>query len=383
MLKSLRVPERLFRLAMWAVSIVFAWFLIQLGGKIVGELPGVDQAVTREQFMDSTQVARREHVRDSLVTVRRERDAARERAQLALTAASHAYEAQRQSFDNWIQTRRATTDPRQDPEVIARTRELDVLKSGEREAQAQVERIDADLVAINQRTNAVQLEESQAYTEANGRFERAQFWQQLRVFLIRLAITLPLLVFAGWLVARKRKDQYWPLWRGVVLFGLFAFFFELVPYLPSYGGYVRYGVGVIASAIAGVYVIRAMQRYLAKRAEVEQQTESERRQSLGYEEALRHMGAGVCPGCERAFATDGQGKPANFCVHCGMTLFDECGACTTRKNAFFHYCPACGAAAAGPQGHAPAGPTTPTVPPVAAPPGSPLGTGVTEPVSRG
>ena len=383
MLKSLRVPERLFRLAMWAVSIVFAWFLIQLGGKIVGELPGVDQAVTPEQFMDANQVARRRVVRDSLTAVRRERDAARERAQLALTAASHAYEAQRQSFDNWIQTRRATTDPRQDPEVIARTRELDVLKSGEREAQAQVERIDADLVAINQRTNAVQLEESQAYTEANGRFERAQFWQQLRVFLIRLAITLPLLVFAGWLVARKRKDQYWPLWRGVVLFGLFAFFFELVPYLPSYGGYVRYGVGVIASAIAGVYVIRAMQRYLAKRAEVEQQTESERRQSLGYEEALRHMGAGVCPGCERAFATDGQGKPANFCVHCGMTLFDECGACTTRKNAFFHYCPACGTAAAGPQGHAPAGPTTPTVPPVAAPPGSPLGTGVTETAGRG
>jgi len=85
-----------------------------------------------------------------------------------------------------------------------------------------------------------------------------------------------------------------------------------------------------------------MQRYVARRAEVERQTESERRRALPYEEAIKRISMGVCPGCERAIASTGSGAAANFCVHCGMTLFDECGSCHTRKNAFFHYCSACG-----------------------------------------
>src|SRR3954468_13484729 len=337
MLKALRVPERLFQIAMWLVSFVFAGFLIGLGGKIVGDLPGGKQDLSLEQFLDPAQVARNRFVQDSLGRLERSQTAARDRAQLRLTAAGNVYRNARQSFQAWIATRTATTDPAQDPEVLQRTRELDALKASEQSAQAEVDRLEGDLLLVSQAENQQRERYASLEEQARGRYERARFQQELRVFGIRLALTLPLLLVAAWLVLRKRKSQYWPLARGFVLFALFAFFVELVPYLPSYGGYVRYGVGVLASAIAGVYAIRAMQRYLARRAEEERQSESERRRALPYEEAMKRMAAGVCPVCERPIANAGPGTPANFCVHCGMTLFDECGSCHTRKNAFFHF----------------------------------------------
>ena len=341
MFKFLRVPERLFSIAMWAVSLVFASFLIGLGGKIVSELPGVDQSLNIEQFMDARQLQGLNAQRSTLQDESRSLGDRRSTAQLVFDSTGSSYDTRKAAYDTWISTRQATSDPKQDPEVIARTAELEALGAKQREAKRTLESIDARSLQVQQSLDSLSGVEQAMRDVAQPQYAQAEFRQEMRVFGIRLALTLPLLLVGIWLVARKRKSQYWPLARGFVLFALVAFFVELVPYLPSYGGYVRYVVGILLTLVAGHYVIRAMQGYLAKRQIVEQQSETERRQSLGYEEALRKMGANMCPGCERAII-GGANTTTNFCVHCGMKLFDKCGSCETRKNAFYQYCPTCG-----------------------------------------
>ena len=345
MFRSLRVPERLFEIGMWLVSLAFAGFLVGLGSKVVGELPGVDKEVSIEQFVDPSQRAALHKQRDSLNALLSDMEKSRERAELQLSMSRNMYEAHRDAFKGQVANIAPTVDPANDPNLAARARVLDAL-STQRRDQELIDELDTTMLATRQALSANMEAEATLESAASGTFQRAVFLQELRLFGIRLAIVLPLLVISGWMIARKRKHDYWPLFRGFVIFSVFTFFVELVPYLPSYGGYVRHGVGILASALAGVYVIRGMRRYLARRKLVEQQSEEERRRTIMSEAAVKQIGTGVCPGCERTIAGGAQ-NPSNFCVHCGLRLFDTCVKCSTRKNAFFPYCPSCGVPAAG------------------------------------
>ena len=179
---------------------------------------------------------------------------------------------------------------------------------------------------------------------AQVRLDAEQRKVELRVFLYRLALTLPLLAAAGWLFAKKRKGTYWPFVWGFIIFAVFAFFVELVPYLPSYGGYVRYIVGIVVTVLVGRYAIVGLNRYLEKQRLAEQLPDAQRREELSYDTALARLSKSVCPGCERP--VDLKNETIDFCPHCGIGLHDHCGACNTRKSAFAKFCHACGAGAA-------------------------------------
>jgi len=351
MSKSLRLSEKWFRRGLWLVALVFAGFLIGLGGTVVGDLPRVERTLQLEDFMPP---GRADALRESVRQAEEKAQAAQralDQAQLQVQAAGQASRNARETFDNWLATRRATQLPQQDAELIARTRQLDALKAAEDDAQRQAAAQRQQRLDARQQQEARQAELHALEAEAYEKLEAEQRRVELRVFLYRLALTLPLLLVAGWLFAKKRQGTWWPFVWGFILFALFAFFVELVPYLPSYGGYVRYIVGLIITVLVGRYVIVGLQRYLARQKEAEAHSAEQRREALGYDTALARLAKGVCPGCERpvdlkaAAAGQPTGGALNFCPHCGIGLFDHCGHCQARKSAFSRFCPDCGASA--------------------------------------
>ena len=343
MSKAMRLSERWFRRGLWLLAVVFAAFLVGLGSVLVGDLPKVERAVQLDDFLDRPRAERLRAGIRSDERARQDVQSALEQARLKLQVSRSDAQTARETLGNWLATRRATQLADQDPELLERTRRLDALQQAERVARAGVEQQEQALLDAQQRERAARREVADLEAGAQKAWASAQRALELRVFMYRLALTLPLLVVAGWLFKTRRNGPWWPFVWGFGFFAVFTFFVELVPYLPSYGGYVRYVVGIIVTAIAGRQAILALERYRQRQLQDEARPDPLRRQELPYDTALARLAKGVCPGCERG--VDFRNEGIDFCPHCGIGLFDRCGACRTRKSAFSHYCPACGTAA--------------------------------------
>ncbi len=343
MSKGLRLTEKWMQRGLWLVAFVFAGFLIGLGGKIVDNMWQVEPPKSAEQFIDP---ARGPIVKAAAANAEMRRKAATEaleQAEQQHTVAQSNTRSAQQTFENWLATRRATARADQDPELLGRTRELDALKAAERKALAAVQAQQQVLLDASQARDRAAAEWRQLESTGWVAAQHANKAQELRIFLYRLAMTLPLLLAAGWLFAKKRRGQYWPFVWGFIFFALFAFFVELVPYLPSYGGYVRYSVGILLTALIGRYAIISLQRYLERQKAAEALPDVQRRETLRYDSAMARLDKSVCPGCERP--VDFKNDKNDFCPHCGIGLFDRCGHCSTRKSAFARFCFSCGTAA--------------------------------------
>lgn len=338
--KGLRLTERWMRCALWLVAFVFAGFLIGLGRQVVDNLAYLEPVPPAETFIDPTKLA-------SIKAEIKAAEDANDTASQALEQADHAHQvaaantaSAREAFDNWVATRKATVRPDQDQELIARTHGLDKLVESERAARAAVELQKKAMLDAKQAKGRAE----DAYRAVLEPAERQAYivenMAERKLFYCRLGVTIPLLIVGAWLFKYKRNGTYWPFVWGFIFFALFAFFVELVPYLPSYGGYVRYGVGIVLTVLGGRYAIRWLQSWVDRQKAAEALPEQQRRTTMRYDAAMQRIGKSVCPSCERTINFTDQS--VGHCPHCGIGLFDRCPACSTRKNAFARFCFSCG-----------------------------------------
>jgi hypothetical protein len=338
--KGVRLSEKWFNRALWMVAIIFAMFLTGLGKNIIGDLPRVETSYTTEHFVNHREI---DPLRTELKVLSRQHQTLAdqlEQVNLQLIIRQKDYQAARTTFDNWVSARDVTDEV---DDLVGRTRTLDTLKKLERDAERAIEDIQQKQTDISQRENQLLAQVSALEGLARQQFDDEYENKEMRVFLYRLLLTLPLLALAAWLFVQQRKSQYWPFVWGFIIFALLAFFVELVPYLPDYGGYVRYIVGIVLTVVGGKYAITALQNYLEQQKLAESQPEFQRREKLGYDTALARLAKSVCPGCERN--VDLKNESNDFCTHCGICLHNYCSACHTRKNAFAKFCHKCGAVA--------------------------------------
>ena len=340
MSNALRLSEKWFKRGLWLVAIIFASFLIGLGGAVVDDLPKVERTSKLDDFIDKADGERLRKSTEQSQQAVRQAQVALEQANLKHNIARSDARGARETFNNWLATRRATGRSDQDAELVDRTSQLDRLAKVERDALAEIQSQQKASLDANQAAARAQEELAKLQEKAREVLTKAERAQELRVFLYRLMLTLPLLAIALWLFVKKRGSSYWPFVWGFILFAVFGFFVELVPYLPSYGGYVRYTVGIVLTFLIGRQAIVALNRYLEDQKKAEALPDARRRQDLAYDVALARLSKGVCPGCERVVDLKNEG--VDFCPHCGIGLFDRCGKCTKRKSSFSPFCHACG-----------------------------------------
>lgn len=128
----------------------------------------------------------------------------------------------------------------------------------------------------------------------------------------------------------------------------------LAPYLPSYGGYIRYSIGPTLIIIFEIYAINKIKAFIEHKKSELQVSTTERAKKAQPETAEKALDKHMCPSCGKDFIVKKQDKSVsikdktatygivtNFCRFCGLELFKECKKCGSENFAHLPFCCKC------------------------------------------
>lgn len=347
--------ERSSKLLNYLIAIVLCGFLISLSGKLIDDVDDWKERPQVEEFENKELLDAKQAEIDIIngeIDLKVEKKSSIENT---LKIARSNHENAKSSFDNWLEARKTVGSPKEDKEVLSRANELDQYYKTEQEWRQELALIEDSISSLREEVFEIEEvkreERDRAYEEQYTAIQK----YDLKVFLIRLLFILPILLVGIYFIVKFRKHKYWPLFLGYVMFSFYAFFFGLVPYLPSYGGYIRYSVGIILSIVFGIYAINKIRAFIErKKAELKVST-TERAKKVQVETAEKALDNHMCPSCGKDFIvkkwdkssskkdkSEGFGIVTNFCRFCGLELFKACNSCGSENFAHLPFCSNCG-----------------------------------------
>ena len=347
--------ERTSRFVYYSISTILCIFLILLSNRIIGDLDSTTRMPYSEDFEDKTAIIAYDDEIEKLDLEFQNLYAKKETIEKTIATAKENHVNEKQSFDNWLQTRKTLGTPDKDHEVIARVKKLDEFYQIEQEWRTELNTLQTQIDKTQNARQEIYVNIKRERSEAYEKYSQAMTKYELKVFLIRLIFVAPILALGIFFFIRYRRHKFYPLFFGFTLFSVYAFFFGLVPYLPSYGGYVRYSVGVALTVGLGYYAIKRIRKFIEqKQAELKISTQERAKniQTITAEKALENH---FCPSCGKDFLlrkwefpaskaneTDTYKFVTTFCRHCGLELFKDCSKCGTKNFAHLLFCSSCG-----------------------------------------
>ncbi len=337
------------------IAIVLCGFLISLSAKLMDDVEDWKERPQLETFENVDLIAKENKVIAEINVKIDSKNEQKKRLINTIDIAKSNYINAKKSYDNWLAARKTIGSPKEDKIILLRVNKLDAFFKTEQDWKKELGVLNTEIELLEKSIEIVNVrlgkERDRAYTlqaKANQKYD-------LKVFLIRLLFILPILLIGIFFIVKFRKHKYWPLFLGFVLFSFYAFFFGLVPYLPSYGGYIRYTVGIILCVLFGIYAINKIKAFIARKKKELKAPTTERAKKVQTETAEKALDGHMCPSCGKDFivkkwdkSSGGKkqnatyGVVTNFCRFCGLELFKPCRKCGEQNFMHLPYCASCG-----------------------------------------
>ena len=212
--------ERTSRIVYYSISIILCLFLILLSNKIIDDLDTIVVRPEVENFENKFVMADLDKKINLLTNELENLNTQKSTIEKTISTAKENYKNEKQSFENWVQTRKTLGSPDKDQEVTDRAKKLDECYKIEQDWRLQLNAKERESEKIGKKQEEIQVLIDKETEIAETKYDKELQYYDLKVFLIRLLFVAPILALGIFFFVRYRRHQFWPLYFG---FSLFSF----------------------------------------------------------------------------------------------------------------------------------------------------------------